>query len=100
MEHYRCYRVIASKTGGERITDTIQFFPHDVPMPGSSSQDRAREAAIELTDALSNLKYASPIRDVPDAGVQALKDLAAIIHRTVNSKSPAAQQLTNNPTVQ
>ena len=63
-------------------------------MPGISSQDRAREAAIELTDALRNLKYASPIKDVPDAGVQALKDLAAIFHRTVNSQSPAVKQPT------
>ena len=98
MEHYRCYRVIASKTGGERITDTIQFFPHDVPMPGSSSQDRAREAAIELTDALKNFKHASPLKDVSDAGVQALKDLAAIFHRSVNSQSPAEQQPANKIT--
>ena len=57
MEHYRCYRVIASKTGGERITDTVQFFPHDIPMPGTSAADRAAEAAIELTDAISNFKH-------------------------------------------
>ena len=82
---------------GGRITDTIQFSPHDVPMLGSSSQDRAREAAIELTDALRNLKHTSPIKDVPDAGVQALKDLAAIFHRTVNSQS---QEGKNPPTQQ
>ena len=87
MEHYRCYRVIASKTGGERVTDTVQFFPHDVPMPGSSALDRAREAAIELTDALTQIKHASPIKDVADESVQALKDAATIFHRTIGDKS-------------
>ena len=47
MEHYRCYRVYASKTGGERVSDTIEFFPQDIPMPGKSSTDRAIVAAEE-----------------------------------------------------
>ena len=68
---------------GGRITDTIHFFPRDVLMSGSSSQDRAREAAIELTDAIINIKPASPIKDVADDGVQSLKDLAVIFHKTV-----------------
>ena len=52
-------------------------------MPGNSSQDRAREAAIELTDAISNIKRASPITDVADTGVQVLKDLVSIQHYRV-----------------
>ena len=66
MEHYMCYRVISSKTGGERITDTVHFFPHDVPLPGISPVDRAMEVASELTEAIRKFKYVSPLKDMTD----------------------------------
>ena len=79
MEHYRCYRVIASKTGGERITDTVQFFPHDVPMPGTTAVDRKIEAAAELTAAISKFKFASPFKDIHDKQMDGLQKLADIL---------------------
>ena len=76
MEHYRYYRVIASKIGGERITDIVQFFPQDVPILGDSPQDRARQAAIELIDAITSHNHTSPIKHVLDKQVHALQQLA------------------------
>ena len=84
MEHYRCYRVISSKTGGERITDTVQFFPHDVPLTGSTPVDRAIEAATELPEVISNFKYASPLKDVPDEKLAGLHKLADIFQESAN----------------
>ena len=93
MEHYRFYRVIASKIGGERIIETVQFFPHDVPFPGSTPVDRAIEAATELTESISNLKYTYPLKDMPDEKLAELHKLADIfqvstseIHKTGGSK--------------
>ena len=78
MEHYRCYRVIAIKTGGKRITDTVQFFPHDVPLSGSTPVDRVIEAATELTEAISKCKHASLLKEVPDEQLAVLHKLADI----------------------
>ena len=103
MEHYRCYRVIASKTGGEIITDTIQFFPHDIPMPGSSAADRAVEAAIELTDAISNFKHASPLKDMPSPQLAALTKLATIFKIATcadNTQIPQQNNMQSSPRVQ
>ena len=79
MEHYRCYRVIAAKTGGERITDTVQFFPRDVPMPETITVDRTIEVAAELTAAISKFKFASPLKDIHDTQMDGLHKLADIL---------------------
>ena len=78
MEYYRCYCVISSKTGGGRITDTVQFFPHDVPIPGISATDRAVKAAVKLTDTIRNFKHASPLKYIPSTQMAALTKLAEI----------------------
>ena len=71
----------------------MKFFPHDVPFPGSTPVNRAIEAATELTEAISNFKYASPLKDMPDeqlAGLQKLADIFQVstskIHKTGGSK--------------
>jgi hypothetical protein len=33
MHHYRCQNVYISTTAGERIVDTLEFFPHNYQMP-------------------------------------------------------------------
>ena len=65
MDHYRCYKVIASKIGGKNHRYS-PFFSRDVLMPGSSAADREIEAAAELTDTISNFKHSSPLKDVQD----------------------------------
>jgi hypothetical protein len=40
MHHYRCQNVYISATASERIVDTLEFFPHNFPMPQLSSTDR------------------------------------------------------------
>jgi hypothetical protein len=52
-EHYRCYRIYATKTRAERICDTVEFFPHNFRMPEQSSADAAIRAAQELIHALN-----------------------------------------------
>ena len=65
---------------GERFTDTVQFPPHDVPMPGSSADHIVIEVAAELTDAISNFKHASPLKDVQDTHIAALNKLSDIFN--------------------
>ena len=68
LEHYRCYRVYAAKTGGEKISDTIHFSPKDIPMPDRVAIEQVVEAAGALTAALKCTfpiaNYARPRPDV------------------------------------
>ena len=52
MDSYRCFRVYATETRAERITDTLAWFPADVKMPTASSTDAAITAAHDLIKAL------------------------------------------------
>jgi hypothetical protein len=51
MHHYRCKNVYISSTVSERIVDTLEFFPHNSPMPQLSSTDRLLMTANDMTTA-------------------------------------------------
>ena len=80
LEHYRCYRVYAAKTGGERVSDTVQFFPHVIPMPGTTAKERAIEVAVELIDAITNFKHVEPLKQMSNTQMEALHKLAEIFN--------------------
>ena len=43
-EHYRCYTVYFPATNVERIVKTVDFSPHNLPVPKHSSTDAAHQA--------------------------------------------------------
>jgi hypothetical protein len=45
LEHYRCYTVYINKTRGERIVETVIFFPETFKLPFPSTQEFATKAA-------------------------------------------------------
>ncbi len=96
MEHYRCYKVYITATHGERIVDTIQFFPTQTEMPKLSSADNAMRAAQELTEALQNPAPAAPFAMLGSEKLGALKDLARIfsdaLPRVEGNKPDSADQ--------
>ena len=87
-EHYRCYRVYASKTRAERVARTVEFFPHYGKMPALSSADAAIRAAIDLCWALRNPSPASPLAPVGDEQMQALAQLERIF--SVSARQPTS----------
>jgi hypothetical protein len=63
MHHYRCQNLYITSTASERIVDTLdtlEFSPHNSPMPKLSSVDRLIMAANDMADALKH-----PHQDVP-----------------------------------
>ena len=88
-EHYRCYQVYIPKTRADRIVNTVEFFPHDFPVPKISSVDAAVSAAGALGNALSNPRP-SPFSKISDAQIQAIQQLARIFDH-------ASQQATAVP---
>jgi len=93
MEHYRCHRVLVTKTKAVRVTDTLAFFPEQVKMPTSSNLELLTAAAQDLTQALQNLEESSPLHPLSASQSQALKDLNTLLGDT----SPTAPTTASNP---
>ena len=53
MEHYRCYRTYISKTGHERVSDTVEFMPEKRTVPSSEKQQHNIIQAILLADTVT-----------------------------------------------
>jgi hypothetical protein len=78
LEHYRCYTVYNTKTRGDRIVETVDFFPERFTLPFPSPQYLAAQAAEDPTRALLNPQPAGPFCQVGDAQTLALERLTAI----------------------
>jgi hypothetical protein len=89
-EHYRCYTVFCTKTGHERIADTVEFFPSTIDMPRMMSTDAATVAANELTHALLNPAPSAPFATIGDAQLAEIFQLA-----TNKPQKPVANPATN-----
>jgi hypothetical protein len=78
MHHYRCQNVYITTTASERIVVTLEYFPHNYPMPQLSSTDRLLMADQDMTDAFRNTHPDVPFASVGDDTIAALANLAAI----------------------
>jgi hypothetical protein len=87
LEHYRCYTVYITKNQGERIVETVDFFPEKFTLPFHSPQYLATQAALELTHALLHPQPAGPFFKVGDAQTIALKRLADIFEGATRQKT-------------
>jgi hypothetical protein len=76
MKHYRCQNVYITATASERIVDTLEFSPHNSPMPQISSTDRILMAAQDMTDALKHSHPDVPFTTIGDDTISALATLA------------------------
>jgi hypothetical protein len=100
LEYYRCYTVYINKTRGERVVETVDFFPENFKLPFPSTQDLDTKAATELTHALLHPKPADPFCKVGDEQTLALKHLADIFEGATRKKSrvviPPAETVGND----
>jgi hypothetical protein len=95
MHHYRCENVYISATATERIVDTLEFFPHNSPMPQLSSTDRFIMAANDMTNTLKNTHPAVPFAQVGDDTIAVLTQLADIFKNKFQTVK--APELSNAP---
>jgi hypothetical protein len=87
LEHYQCYMVYINKTRGERVVETVDFFPEIFKLPFPSTQELATKAATELTHALLHPQPAGPFCKVGDEQTLAWKRLADIFESATRHKS-------------
>lgn len=81
--HYRCYTVIAKKSGAEHITDTVKFKHHAVALPTVSYAERVTKATNSLIHA---------IKDMPQPShpphIEAIEKLRAILKERLQNDAP------------
>ena len=99
LQHYRCWRTWATASQRHRISDTLQWFPEPLRMPGSSPYEVLTAAVEDLTAALATFAAKTgppahqrqPYDSAVTSATSALRDV-------VNMLSPSAT--TNTATEQ
>ena len=82
-KHYRCYQVYIPKTRAEHTSKTVQFFPHQCPVPKTSSNNADVQATCDLTHALLHPAPATPFAKIGVNQMDAIQHLATIFNRAV-----------------
>ena len=81
--HYRCMRCYIPSFRAEVDSDTIVFFPHEIPFPTVTIESFLRQAALDIIIILTNppSPSLSPTLEAGDATRNALLQLANILNR-------------------
>ena len=87
MKHYRCITGYIPSTMRERISDTVEYFPHDIPFPKFDQADYLRQAALDI---LSILKSPQPVlKFLPNNNKnEKAIELAAKVLQRATAKTP------------
>jgi hypothetical protein len=80
MEHYRCHWCHISATNSERISDTVEFFPHNEQIPKLSPHEATIIAAEALSEALQQKKKPANLDALLEPTKAALYQLQQYIH--------------------
>ena len=97
--HYRSYNVYIPSTKGTRYSKIVEFFPHLVTMPATSSADLVLETAKDLTHLLANPAPASPFASFGTDTSKALAALADIFSQLKPKTSPRPVQVSTIPQI-
>ena len=83
LEHYRCINAYIPKTHAERICDTVEFFPHNIPLPTTSDAHYLKAAAEDILAILNNPKPSLSYLHRDDTFNDAIKQTASLLHRAL-----------------
>lgn len=93
-EHYRCYRVFTNKTKGERISDTVEFFPQHTNVPYATPTQVITKAAHDIISVLKAPKPSTAFAHIGHNQHEAIQQLADIFTEYSNKTT---QHDSNNP---
>jgi hypothetical protein len=101
MHHYWCHNVYITATASERIADTLNFPPHNSPMPQISSSDRILMAAQDMPKVLKHPHPDVPFATIGDDTITAIETLSEIFTRKftkleANNVPPSPQKTWSN----
>jgi hypothetical protein len=78
MHHFRNYYCYIPSTRGERVSNTVEFFPAHVEMPHTSSEERLTQVTQDLIDVLQHPHPKTPFLDQGGKTSDAIKMLQQI----------------------
>jgi hypothetical protein len=91
LEHYRCHQCHIIETNSERISDTVEFFPHHTEVKKLTTQEAAVIAAEALVQALKQSKPPKNWADLLDPTKTAIQQLQRIIHPSAPIEAKPAE---------
>jgi hypothetical protein len=95
MHHYRCQKNYISSTASKRIVDTLDFAPHNSPMPQIYSMDRLLMATNDMNDASKHPHPYVPFTKIGDDTITVLSQLATIFKNKF--QKPSAPEIIQSP---
>jgi hypothetical protein len=95
MHHYRCKNAYISSTASERIINTLEFSPQNLPMPKISSTDQLLMAAHDMIDGLKHPHPDVPFATIGDDTTTTLAQLAKIFKNKF--QNPLAPEISQTP---
>ena len=87
LEHNRNYRTYIPKTRKERTSDTVVWFPEEIPMPGASTEDIIAASLDDIAQALKNPQTNSPLYSLSPTQTRVLKELTTLFPVKPNKKT-------------
>ena len=92
LEHYRCVTAYIPETFSERVCDTVEFFPHSIPLPATSDADYLKQAAADILAILAKPKPTLPYIQRNDDLTNAITKTAQLLQRAVEQPKALQQQ--------
>jgi hypothetical protein len=94
MESYRCFKTYIWSTKAERITDTIEWFPHSLKMPQVSDIDVLLAATTDILNILQKPSQNSHFPALTETASHQLKQITQLFHNHINQTNPPISQNT------
>ena len=98
MEHYRCYTTYVWSTQAERVSDTVEWFPHEVKMPTASTLELLLAATKDILKCLEQPTHNSPLHPLTDSEQESLKTLTNIFQNNLPTQQNQNTDPTTHPT--
>ena len=97
-DHYRCHHVYIPRTRCEHIAKTVEFLPHDFPVPYISSTSTATAATRALSEAILN-PTPTPFATLGNDQLSAIQALSRIFSNVTDipPTAPAPKALRPSP---
>ena len=95
FDHYRCHKVFIPRTNGERVGNSVKFFPHNCAAPQRDPRDEATRAALLLTEALQQAQQKVPYSAPTAEQMSALSQLSEIFSQATKPHDPGSNSITN-----
>jgi hypothetical protein len=89
LDSYRCYKIYTPSTRATRISDTIVWFPEEIPTPGASSTDIIAQSLKDIAAALQNPTPTTPLCPLQPNQIDTLTQLIQIFDVTPPTEEDA-----------